>query len=224
MWTPATARCFREMCWCFAPTGCTAQWMQATSLVSSRGIVTCSLPCGIWSPSPTRKTAAIISASRPSVSAALNASACTAGGRTSSTEYSVQLLTACYNISVQAIRVSTQFGARRQVPRAALQAGPALTRSEEHTSELQSLRHLVCRLLLEKKNKNRDTAISPRPPKYVQTTRTDVGVDAAEGSSHASSARSSHLTPPTVICFFFFLINRGPPKSSLFPHPAPFRS
>src|ERR1039458_9338986 len=26
--------------------------------------------------------------------------------------------------------------------------------SEEHTSELQSLRHLVCRLLLEKKNKN----------------------------------------------------------------------
>src|SRR5438045_8911180 len=25
-------------------------------------------------------------------------------------------------------------------------------RSEEHTSELQSLRHLVCRLLLEKKN------------------------------------------------------------------------
>src|SRR5205814_5155371 len=27
-------------------------------------------------------------------------------------------------------------------------------RSEEHTSELQSLRHLVCRLLLEKKNMN----------------------------------------------------------------------
>src|SRR5205814_9225150 len=29
-------------------------------------------------------------------------------------------------------------------------------RSEEHTSELQSLRHLVCRLLLEKKKKNKD--------------------------------------------------------------------
>src|SRR5690625_6109074 len=28
-------------------------------------------------------------------------------------------------------------------------------RSEEHTSELQSRGHLVCRLLLEKKNKNR---------------------------------------------------------------------
>src|SRR5205814_9148997 len=36
-------------------------------------------------------------------------------------------------------------GARRGRPR----SGP---RSEEHTSELQSLRHLVCRLLLEKKN------------------------------------------------------------------------
>src|SRR5438045_8052437 len=30
----------------------------------------------------------------------------------------------------------------------------AAVRSEEHTSELQSLRHLVCRLLLEKKNIN----------------------------------------------------------------------
>src|SRR5947199_4145772 len=30
---------------------------------------------------------------------------------------------------------------------------PARARSEEHTSELQSLRHLVCRLLLEKKKK-----------------------------------------------------------------------
>src|SRR5205814_4715932 len=32
-------------------------------------------------------------------------------------------------------------------------AKPAPRRSEEHTSELQSLRHLVCRLLLEKKKK-----------------------------------------------------------------------
>src|SRR5205814_7752828 len=30
-----------------------------------------------------------------------------------------------------------------------------LLRSEEHTSELQSLRHLVCRLLLEKKKKKK---------------------------------------------------------------------
>src|SRR2546422_7693962 len=33
-------------------------------------------------------------------------------------------------------------------------------RSEEHTSELQSRLHLVCRLLLEKKKKNNKTIIS----------------------------------------------------------------
>src|SRR5262245_63573057 len=32
-----------------------------------------------------------------------------------------------------------------------------VSRSEEHTSELQSLRHLVCRLLLEKKKTAQDT-------------------------------------------------------------------
>src|SRR5262245_64668816 len=35
--------------------------------------------------------------------------------------------------------------------RAMLDGSPTGDRSEEHTSELQSLRHLVCRLLLEKK-------------------------------------------------------------------------
>src|SRR5688572_32384904 len=34
-----------------------------------------------------------------------------------------------------------------------------LTRSEEHTSELQSQSNLVCRLLLEKKKKNKNTSI-----------------------------------------------------------------
>src|SRR3712207_8921121 len=35
------------------------------------------------------------------------------------------------------------------------EADPPRRRSEEHTSELQSRQYLVCRLLLEKKNKNR---------------------------------------------------------------------
>src|SRR5262245_63065911 len=47
--------------------------------------------------------------------------------------------------------------------------GPALlftnVRSEEHTSELQSLRHLVCRLLLEKKKKKIQSVIPNRSPK-----------------------------------------------------------
>src|SRR3712207_7818992 len=36
----------------------------------------------------------------------------------------------------------------------ALEPGKEEPRSEEHTSELQSRQHLVCRLLLEKKKKN----------------------------------------------------------------------
>src|SRR2546422_4887648 len=36
-------------------------------------------------------------------------------------------------------------------------ADPERTRSEEHTSELQSRLHLVCRLLLEKKKKTHNT-------------------------------------------------------------------
>src|SRR5947199_7173693 len=47
-------------------------------------------------------------------------------------------------------KVLTVDGAFRQVQ--------ALARSEEHTSELQSLRHLVCRLLLEKKKKADEAA------------------------------------------------------------------
>src|SRR5436305_8809434 len=38
------------------------------------------------------------------------------------------------------------------------------SRSEEHTSELQSRPHLVCRLLLEKKKHKRLQRRSPRPP------------------------------------------------------------
>src|SRR5258705_7454276 len=41
-------------------------------------------------------------------------------------------------------------------------------RSEEHTSELQSLRHLVCRLLLEKKKKSRSyTTIAKITHAYI---------------------------------------------------------
>src|SRR2546429_551160 len=45
--------------------------------------------------------------------------------------------------------LTTSESARARPLRPAVQA----TRSEEHTSELQSRLHLVCRLLLEKKNK-----------------------------------------------------------------------
>src|SRR3712207_8433446 len=40
-------------------------------------------------------------------------------------------------------------------------SSPRSRRSEEHTSELQSRQYLVCRLLLEKKNKHHTNHLSP---------------------------------------------------------------
>src|SRR2546422_4799150 len=45
-------------------------------------------------------------------------------------------------------------------------------RSEEHTSELQSRLHLVCRLLLEKKKKHQRTTIVPPRPNRSRPPRT----------------------------------------------------
>src|SRR2546422_1094214 len=71
--------------------------------------------------------------------------------------------------------------ARDPSPRACLTAQPpllpnladALLRSEEHTSELQSRLHLVCRLLLEKKKKNSASW------SWTQPTRTREPYDTA---------------------------------------------
>src|SRR5258708_29826063 len=49
------------------------------------------------------------------------------------------------------------------------------TRSEEHTSELQSPDHLVCRLLLEKKKTTTTpTNSDPTPPSLTATSHTTV--------------------------------------------------
>src|SRR5258705_4339882 len=42
-------------------------------------------------------------------------------------------------------------------------------RSEEHTSELQSLRHLVCRLLLEKKKKQTPVTLAVPNPSPIRS-------------------------------------------------------
>src|SRR2546422_3472648 len=60
-----------------------------------------------------------------------------------------------------------QHGRRARETSAARRASCTL-RSEEHTSELQSRLHLVCRLLLEKKKNNRHRA----PPTDLPTRST----------------------------------------------------
>src|SRR2546422_2408126 len=58
---------------------------------------------------------------------------------------------------------------RRRGPLSA--AGGGRPRSEEHTSELQSRLHLVCRLLLEKKKKKRRQTVSRKITDRVQAYR-----------------------------------------------------
>src|SRR2546422_5939829 len=50
---------------------------------------------------------------------------------------------------------------------------PCAERSEEHTSELQSRLHLVCRLLLEKK-KGKISAVQPDTQHIVETDFTSI--------------------------------------------------
>src|SRR5215813_923931 len=78
-------------------------------------------------------------------------------------------------------------------------------RSEEHTSELQSRPHLVCRLLLEKKKDVHRVAARP----LLRVTHV--------------------MTVPLSLLFFrghpfFFLMIRHPPRSTLFPYTTLFRS
>src|SRR5438045_7777371 len=68
---------------------------------------------------------------------------------------------------------------------ARLRHGPC-GRSEEHTSELQSLRHLVCRLLLEKK-KNKDKSKTKK-----DTTQEYTGRNVLTGTSHK---KITYLSP-----------------------------
>src|SRR5947208_13107762 len=62
---------------------------------------------------------------------------------------------------------------------------PRKPRSEEHTSELQSPDHLVCRLLLEKKKKteNTQTAITDRHT-YNRPLHTRIGHEALTTLEH----------------------------------------
>src|SRR5947199_7738163 len=61
---------------------------------------------------------------------------------------------------------------RRKKGRDEAEAPPE--RSEEHTSELQSLRHLVCRLLLEKKKKTTTQSAAASDENAQRRAHTDL--------------------------------------------------
>src|SRR5438093_9187137 len=82
-------------------------------------------------------------------------------------ELPVPLASVLTTLMLQLARVAIAgFGIASGGPKKQFAIGWQLSpmRSEEHTSELQSLTNLVCRLLLEKKNKQEDPrAIGQRP-------------------------------------------------------------
>src|SRR5271157_4958567 len=79
-------------------------------------------------------------------------------------------------------------------------------RSEEHTSELQSRPHLVCRLLLEKKKNQR---------RHVARRRRAGRAAAPKRAGDVSRSKRGGV---------FFLMIRRPPRSTLFPYTTLFRS
>src|ERR1039457_3624956 len=97
-----------------------------------------------------------------------------------------------------------------------------MSRSEEHTSELQSPCNLVCRLLLEKKKKKSErrqaSTSQPLKPRPAPASSRVPPVSApAPYRTLVPSYTSSR------VCFFFLMIRR-PPRSTLFPYTTLFRS
>src|ERR1039457_2873638 len=106
-----------------------------------------------------------------------------------------------------------------------MRSDAALSRSEEHTSELQSPCNLVCRLLLEK-TKTSATAVFPRTrrlhapaPKIYHTHARALSINPSDGPPPHSLRQHG-----SVSMFFFFLMIRRPPRSTLFPSTTLFRS
>src|ERR1022692_3268747 len=92
----------------------------------------------------------------------------------------------------------------------------ACPRSEEHTSELQSPCNLVCRLLLEKKNKNSTL-------NFERTTPIEMPLP---NSLHPGlmTVAQEHIRPAFLLFWrVFFLMIRRPPRSTLFPYTTLFR-
>src|ERR1035441_10103005 len=95
-------------------------------------------------------------------------------------------------------RCASRNGAERRPP-------SRKHRSEEHTSELQSLRHLVCRLLLEKKKNKRQNASpfsSPVLEELLHLLSCALGPGLLRCTTRTPSVMSP--PPPSVSFSFFF--------------------
>src|ERR1039457_6508678 len=98
------------------------------------------------------------------------------------------------------------------------------SRSEEHTSELQSPCNIVCRLLLEKQYRE-----SARIQTGLWGHISEISTVRANEPPHGSvrrvpGNRHPYRDPSSSAALRFFLMIRRPPRSTLFPYTTLFRS
>src|SRR4051795_7591280 len=102
-------------------------------------------------------------------------------------------------------------------------SGVQTCRSEEHTSELQSHSHLVCRLLLEKKKNTHGRAL----PSQLAARSHRIASNCSRALRYCVPTVAPRTPcssrPATPALFFFFLKDRAPPEFTLFPHTTLFR-
>src|SRR5947207_8480386 len=101
------------------------------------------------------------------------------------------------NVSVKVMPSKNRYPSERRMTSKSKLANIGASRSEEHTSELQSHSDLVCRLLLEKKNKSRLTG-----PAW-QTHSEDGTTDRVRRSDRQHA-------PPVLTRFQLYRILRAP--------------
>src|SRR4051795_6786468 len=95
---------------------------------------------------------------------------------------------------------------------------PTTSRSEEHTSELQSHSHLVCRLLLEKKKGSRKMRRSAGGHRSRQTVRLRLVRLVLEPATRIRAPLSA-LSDPSPSRHLFFFKGHGAPRNLPFSPP-----
>src|SRR6266404_245874 len=88
-------------------------------------------------------------------------------------------------------------------------------RSEEHTSELQSLAYLVCRLLLEKTNRSRSPWPIVRASRTARSSTPPPATPSTWPPARRCAARSGAAGPAATLFFSPFTTPR---RTALFPY------
>src|SRR5260364_6534 len=96
-------------------------------------------------------------------------------------------------------------------------------RSEEHTSELQSPDHLVCRLLLEKKTQADIVEKGKARNDFLNNPLRNLLLSAAQPQCRKKAQLLRQRPAADLMQLVFFLMIRQPPRSTLFPYTTLFR-